>query len=102
MRSVTPQISSPDEVDLLESSQLQCPWKSYEILRAPFDEPIAEPAPIQYCFAAVLRRSRIEYRTTCQSGLTARTPASRRQATRRTACESIMRLFKTRRLRDRT
>ena len=33
MRSVTPQISSPDEVDLLESSQLQCPWKSYEILR---------------------------------------------------------------------
>jgi cytochrome P450 len=33
MRPVTPQISSPDEVDLLESSQLQCPWKSYEILR---------------------------------------------------------------------
>src|ERR1700744_943691 len=33
MKSVTPQISSPDEVDLLEGSQLQCPWRSYEILR---------------------------------------------------------------------
>lgn len=33
LNEVVPDISTPDEVDLLESAQSRCPWKSYEILR---------------------------------------------------------------------
>jgi len=37
--------------------------------RAPINEPIAEPAPILIMRCGLLRRSRIEYRTTCRSWL---------------------------------
>src|ERR1700761_616527 len=33
MPSKTPEISTPEDVDLLEAEQVRCPWKSYEILR---------------------------------------------------------------------